>query len=126
MNLATEYLWHLVEEGAKKIYGDPIPIDVQDRIKLEMDVIVPNNFDDYILMLWDIHDFCKSESRVREFCNRKGIIAPIDGLIPIGPGRGSAGGSIVCYLIGITEVDPLLFGLYFERFLNPERIAFPD
>jgi DNA polymerase-3 subunit alpha len=113
-------------KGAHERYGEVIPQDVLDRLDTEYDVIVPNKFVDYILMIWDIHDFCKTPKRVRAFCSRKGITPPPDGIIPMGPGRGSAGGSIVCYCVGITQCDPLLFGLYFERFLNPERIAFPD
>lgn len=112
--------------GAHEIYGTIIPQVVLDRIEMEMDVIIPNKFTDYILMIWDIHDFCKTPKRVREFCTRKGITPPPDGIIPIGPGRGSVGGSMVCYCINIHECDPILFGLFFERFLNPERIAYPD
>lgn len=122
----VEYLKHLVVEGAHKMYGENVPQEVWDRIELEYDVIVPNNFADYILMIWDIHNFCRTPERVREFCKNAGITSPADGIIPLGPGRGSVGGSMVCYCIGIHICDPLLFGLYFERFLNPERIAFPD
>lgn len=127
--IADKYLWHLAKCGAKEIYEPQfghVPQEVWDRIDIEMDTIVPNKFTDYILMIWDIHDFCKSPDRVREFCKLKGLTPPPDGIIPIGPGRGSVGGSIVCYCIGIHECDPLLFGLFFERFLNPERIAYPD
>jgi DNA polymerase-3 subunit alpha len=124
--LAEKYLKHLVIDGAHDRYGDKIPQDVYDRLDIEYDVIVPNHFVDYILMIWDIHDFCRKPERVIPFCKMKGITPPPDGIIPMGPGRGSAGGSMVCYCIGITQCDPLLFGLFFERFLNPERIAFPD
>lgn len=104
-----------------------IPQDVLDRIELEYETIIPNKFVDYILMIADIHNFCRDAKRVREFCNRHGFEIPRgDGTIPLGPGRGSAGGSMVCYCTGITQCDPLLFGLFFERFLNSERIAYPD
>lgn len=124
--IAEEYLKYLVLRGAKDRYGEEIPLDVLDRLEIEYDVIIPNKFTDYILMIWDIHDFCRNPDRVFEFCKRKDIIPPPDGIIPLGPGRGSAGGSMVCYCLGITQCDPLLFGLFFERFLNPERIAYPD
>lgn len=124
--LTIDYLKYLVEQGAHDRYGDTIPPEVTERIEMEYGVIIPNKFVDYILMLWDIHKFCRTPERVREFCERKNITPPPDGIIPIGPGRGSVGGSMVCYCIGITQCDPLLFGLFFERFLNPERIAPPD
>lgn len=128
--LARLYLEHLVENGLHNRYDERfngnIPEDIYNRVKLEYGTIVPNKFTDYILMIWDIHDFCRTPERVFAFCERKGIKPPPDGIIPIGPGRGSAGGSIVCYALGITQCDPLLFGLFFERFLNPERIAYPD
>lgn len=127
--IVDKYLMHITMEGAHKIFDEQfgyIPQEVIDRIDLEMDTIVPNKFTDYILMIWDIHDFCKSPDRVREFCKMKNLVPPPDGIIPIGPGRGSVGGSMVCYCIGIHECDPILYGLFFERFLNPERIAYPD
>ena len=125
--LAEKYLRYLVIDGAHKRYGDMIPQEVLDRLEVEYNVIVPNKFVDYILMIWDIHAFCRDKDRVRKFCNSHGLEIPTgDGTIPLGPGRGSAGGSLVCYCLGITQCDPLLFGLFFERFLNPERIAYPD
>lgn len=125
--LAEKYLRYLVIEGAHKRYGEVIPQDVLDRIELEYETIVPNKFVDYILMIADIHNFCRDANRVKEFCCRHGFDVPKgDGTIPLGPGRGSAGGSMVCYCLGITQCDPLLFGLFFERFLNSERIAYPD
>ena len=125
--LAEKYLKYLVIQGAHRRYGETIPQDVLDRLDIEYDVIVPNKFVDYILMISDIHNFCRSARRVREFCGLHGIEPPAgDGTVPLGPGRGSAGGSMVCYCLGITQCDPLLFGLFFERFLNPERIAYPD
>jgi DNA polymerase-3 subunit alpha len=125
-SLSSQYLRYIVDVGKHKRYGDIVPPEVDARINMEFGVIIPNKFDDYILMIWDIHDFCKSPERVFEFCKQKGIEPPPDGIIPLGPGRGSVGGSIVCYCIGIHECDPILFGLFFERFLNPERIAYPD
>ena len=125
--LAEKYLKYLVIEGAHKRYGEVIPQDVLDRLEVEYDVIVPNKFVDYILMIWDIHSFCRDADRVKKFCISHNLEIPSgDGTIPLGPGRGSAGGSMVCYCLGITQCDPLLFGLFFERFLNPERIAYPD
>lgn len=108
-------------------FGPNPPTDVLERIEIEYDVIIPNRFTDYILIVADIHDFCRDATRILRFCNRKGLEPPTgDGTIALGPGRGSVGGSMVCYLLGITQCDPLLFGLFFERFLNPERIAYPD
>lgn len=125
--LAEKYLKYLVTDGAHKRYGETIPQDVFDRLDVEYDVIVPNKFVDYTLMIWDIHAFCRDKDRIMRFCNSHGLEVPSgDGTIPLGPGRGSAGGSMVCYCLGITQCDPLLFGLFFERFLNPERIAYPD
>lgn len=121
-----KYLWYLVANGLVEKYGENPSDEVIRRVQTEMGVITGNNFTDYILMTWDIINFCKTPSRVFEFCAKVGIIPPIDGIIPIGPGRGSVGGSIACYCIDIHECDPLLFGLFFERFLNPERIAPPD
>lgn len=124
--ITEKYLWHLIDEGAHRIYGDIVPQEVIERINTEMDVIVPNKFDDYILMIWDIYNFCNTPEKVKAFCEENDLIPPPDYIVPLGPGRGSVGGSMVCYCLGIHECDPLLFGLYFERFLNPERIAYPD
>ena len=82
-SMSEQYLWRLIHDGLYKLYGDNIPQEVIDRINIEMDVIVPNKFDDYILVIWDIHDFCKTPSRVFEFCERKGITPPPDGIIPL-------------------------------------------
>ena len=127
--LAERYLKYLVEKGMHERYDERcgcIPQEVIDRVNMEYETIIPNRFTDYILMIWDIHNFCRTPERVFEFCKRKGITPPPDGVIPLGPGRGSAGGSMVCYCLGITQCDPILFGLVFERFLNSERIAYPD
>lgn len=127
--LAEQYLKYLVEQGMHDRYDERcgcVPQEVIDRVNMEYETIIPNRFTDYILMIWDIHDFCRTPQRVFQFCKRKGIQPPPDGIIPLGPGRGSAGGSMVCYCLGITQCDPILFGLFFERFLNSERIAYPD
>lgn len=124
--LAAAYLKYVTMQGMHNRFGDDVPQDVQDRIEMEFGVIIPNHFVDYILMLWDIHEFCRTPDRVFKFCEEQSITPPPNGVVPIGPGRGSVGGSMVCYCIGITQCDPMLFGLFFERFLNPERIAPPD
>ena len=126
--VTEEYLKYLVDNGIRDRYKDRpdcIP-EAIERVNMEYETIIPNRFTDYILMIWDIHNFCRTPERVFEFWSRKGITPPPDGIIPLGPGRGSAGGSMVCYALGITQCDPLLFGLFFERFLNSERIAYPD
>jgi DNA polymerase-3 subunit alpha len=94
--------------GLRARYGDPLPEEVIDRFETEMKVIGPMNFSSYFLVVADI---CKHAR---------------DNGIPVGPGRGSATGSIVAYATRITELDPLEHGLLFERFLNPERINPPD
>ena len=123
--IQDRFLWHLAIEGAKDKYGE-ITDKLQNRLEHEMDVIVGNGFTDYILIIWDMLDFCRTPNRVYTFCAMNGITPPPNGIIPMGPGRGSVGGSMVCYCIDIHECDPFIFGLYFERFLNDERIAFPD
>lgn len=123
--IQDRFLWYLAIEGAKDKYS-VISDKLQNRLEHEMDVIVGNGFTDYILIIWDMLDFCRSPHRVLPFCAMNGIAPPPGGIVPIGPGRGSVGGSMVCYCIGIHECDPFKFGLYFERFLNSERIAYPD
>ncbi|MCL1912168.1 MAG: DNA polymerase III subunit alpha, partial [Leptospirales bacterium] len=102
------YLSHLVAEGARRIYGENIPNDVRERINFEVSVIAMMGFSGYFLIVWD---FINEAKRMK---------------IPTGPGRGSAAGSIVSYCLGITALDPLRYGLLFERFLNPERNEMPD
>jgi DNA polymerase-3 subunit alpha len=102
------YLIHLTTEGAKARYGDPLPAPVQERMDFELDVIVKTGYAGYFLITWDFIDWAR----------RNGI--------PVGPGRGSAAGSLVSYALGITNLDPLAFDLLFERFLNPERVSMPD
>ncbi len=104
----NEYLVFLATEGAKKRYGDPLPEAVQERLDYELGVITETGYAGYFLITWDFIDWAR----------RHGI--------PVGPGRGSAAGSIVAYSLWITNLDPLEFGLLFERFLNPERISMPD
>jgi len=104
----NEYLVFLATEGAKRRYGDPLPEAVQERLDYELGVITETGYAGYFLITWDFIDWAR----------RHGI--------PVGPGRGSAAGSIVAYSLWITNVDPLAFDLLFERFLNPERISMPD
>ncbi|MCL2838206.1 MAG: DNA polymerase III subunit alpha [Oscillospiraceae bacterium] len=105
---AYEYLKQLCHEGLKKRYGDLISDEIAERIKYELSMINKMGYVDYFLIVWD---FCK-------FARDNGI--------SVGPGRGSAAGSLVSYCLFITDIDPLKFGLLFERFLNPERISMPD
>ena len=97
-----------VLRGLVMRYGDPIPAEVMERFEIEMKVIGPMGFSGYFLIVADICKYAR------------------DNRIPVGPGRGSATGSIVAYATRITELDPLEHGLLFERFLNPERISPPD
>ena len=104
----VQYFDHLCREGLKKRYGDPIPDDIIKRYEYEFDVICKMGFPAYFLLTWDFINWAKEHK------------------IPVGPGRGSAAGSIVAYSLGITELDPIRHNLLFERFLNPERISMPD
>jgi DNA polymerase-3 subunit alpha len=103
-----EYLRARVEEGLRERYGDPAPADARARVEMELEVINRMGFDAYFLIVWDFIAYAK----------RSGIA--------VGPGRGSAAGSIVAYCLQITDVDPLRYDLLFERFLNPERVSMPD
>lgn len=115
------YLWELCNEGiekrytqerldkVKEIYPDKEPKElVKERLNYEMGIIVPKGMSDYLLIVWDFIHWAKQNG------------------IPVGPGRGSGAGSIVLYLIGVTDIEPLRFHLFFERFINPERISYPD
>jgi DNA polymerase-3 subunit alpha len=104
----TAHLRHLATQGAGERYGDPLPTAVRERLEFELDVIERTGYSGYYLIVWD---FCRA-ARERD--------------IPVGPGRGSAAGSIVAYCLRITGVDPLEFDLLFERFLNPARVSMPD
>ena len=104
----NELLVRLATEGAKARYGTPTPANVKDRLEYELDVINKQGYAGYFLI---VADFIK---------------AARDRGIPVGPGRGSAAGSIVAYALRITDVCPLKYDLLFERFLNPERVSMPD
>src|SRR5881628_552617 len=104
----TDLLVHLARDGARRRYGDPLPPDVEQRLQYELDVISRTGYAGYFLIVYDF------------------IKAAKDRGIPVGPGRGSAAGSLVAYALGITSIDPLKFDLLFERFLNPERVTMPD
>ncbi len=102
------YLEHLVMDGLKKRYGNPAPNDIVERAKYELGVINQMGFPAYFLITWDFIHFAKTHN------------------IPVGPGRGSAAGSVVAYALEITDIDPIKHKLLFERFLNPERFTMPD
>lgn len=103
-----ELLRHLTQAGAERRYGSPLPDAVRERMTYELGVIETAGYAGYFLI---VQDFIQA-ARARG--------------IPVGPGRGSAAGSLVAYSLGITNVCPLKFGLLFERFLNPERVSMPD
>lgn len=102
-----EYLNKLCYEGLEKHYGDPSP-ELKDRLKYELDIIQNMGYVDYFLIVWDFIKYARDHG------------------IPVGPGRGSAAGSIVSYCLEITNIDPIRYQLLFERFLNPERVSMPD
>ena len=101
------YLNYLVRKGLKEKYGEITP-EIDERCKYELGVIEKMGFSAYFLITWDFINFAKKNG------------------IPVGPGRGSAAGSLVAYALSITELDPMKHHLLFERFLNPERISMPD
>ena len=103
-----DYLRAKVEEGLRKRYGDPPPAEAIERMDMELGVIDRMGFSAYFLIVWDFVKYAK------------------DNGIAVGPGRGSAAGSLVAYCLNITDVDPLRYDLLFERFLNPERVSMPD
>ena len=102
------YLRELVLEGLAERYGDPPPAEAVERMEMELGVIDKMGFNAYFLIVWDFVDYAKSNG------------------IAVGPGRGSAAGSLVAYCLRITDVDPLRYDLLFERFLNAERVSMPD
>ncbi len=104
---AYSYLKRLCEEGLVERYGTPSQ-EAKERLAYELSTIQNMGFVDYFLIVWDFVHFAKSNG------------------IPVGPGRGSAAGSIVAYTLAITDIDPLEYSLLFERFLNPERVSMPD
>ena len=105
----ADYLAKLAYEGAKKRYGAPIPQDVEERVKFELHIMKTMGFPGYFLIVQDFINSARDELGVM-----------------VGPGRGSAAGSVVAYCLGITKIDPLKYDLLFERFLNPDRISLPD
>ncbi len=102
------YLRALVMQGLRERYGEPPPAEAVERMEMELAVIDKMGFNAYFLIVWDFVKYAK------------------DNGIAVGPGRGSAAGSIVAYTLRITDVDPLRYDLLFERFLNPERVSMPD
>ena len=105
----ADYLAKLAYEGAKTRYGNPIPDDVVERVKFELHIMKTMGFPGYFLIVQDFINSARNELDVM-----------------VGPGRGSAAGSVVAYCLGITKIDPLKYDLLFERFLNPDRISLPD
>ena len=105
----ADYLAKLAYEGAAKRYGDPLSKEVDDRIRFELHIMKTMGFPGYFLIVQDFINSARDELGVM-----------------VGPGRGSAAGSVVAYCLGITKIDPLKYDLLFERFLNPDRISLPD
>ena len=103
----ADYLVHLANEGLKKRYERPDD-EIHQRLDYELGIITKMDFSGYFLIVWDCIHFARQNG------------------ISVGPGRGSAAGSLVAYCLGITDTDPIKHGLLFERFLNPERISMPD
>ena len=102
------YLRHLTFEGARQRWGDPLPAEARERLEYELGVISSMGFSAYFLITWDLIRHAREQS------------------IRVGPGRGSAAGCAVAYSLRITDIDPIKYGLLFERFLNPDRISMPD
>ena len=109
LKLEADYLAHLTYIGAKRIYGDPVPDEVMERLNFELHVMKSMGFPGYFLIVQDYINAARHELDVS-----------------VGPGRGSAAGSAVAYCLGITQIDPIEYDLLFERFLNPDRISLPD
>lgn len=106
----SQYLRDLCFEGLRARYGERADSDAEllKRLEYELGIIEKTGFVSYFLIVWDFINYAKQRE------------------IPVGPGRGSAAGSLIAYVLGITDLDPLRFGLIFERFLNPERVSPPD
>ena len=104
---AYGYLEHLCREGIKRRY-QPVTKELQERLDYELGTIKHMGYVDYFLIVWDFIHYAREHG------------------IPVGPGRGSAAGSIVAYCLEITNIDPIRYNLLFERFLNPERVSMPD
>ena len=105
----ADYLAKLAYDGAKKLYGDPLSDEVREHINFELHVMKTMGFPGYFLIVQDFINSAREELGVW-----------------VGPGRGSAAGSVVAYCLGITKIDPLKYDLLFERFLNPDRVNLPD
>ena len=103
-----DFFKKLCDDGIKKRYGENPSKEILDRAEYEISVIKKMGYVDYFLIVWDFIHYAKSQG------------------IPVGPGRGSGAGSIIAYAMEITDIDPIKYGLLFERFLNPERISMPD
>ena len=103
-----DFFKKLCDDGIKKRYGENPSKEILDRAEYEISVIKKMGYVDYFLIVWDFIHYAKSQG------------------IPVGPGRGSGAGSIIAYAMEITDIDPMKYGLLFERFLNPERISMPD
>ncbi|MDR0892570.1 MAG: DNA polymerase III subunit alpha [Mediterranea sp.] len=109
IKLEGDYLAKLAFDGAKRIYGDPLSEEVEERMKFELYIMKTMGFPGYFLIVQDFINAARNELGVS-----------------VGPGRGSAAGSAVAYCLGITKIDPIKYDLLFERFLNPDRISLPD
>ena len=105
----ADYLAKLAYDGAKRLYGEPLTDEVYERIKFELHIMKTMGFPGYFLIVQDFINSAEDELGVM-----------------VGPGRGSAAGSVVAYSLGITKIDPIKYDLLFERFLNPDRISLPD
>ena len=105
---AVSYLRHLCEVNIERCYGENPDQEVYRRLDFELQIINQMGYACYFLIVWDFINYCREHD------------------IPVGPGRGSAAGSIVAYLLSITNIEPLRYHLLFERFLNPERVSMPD
>ena len=103
-----DFLKELCDKGLEKRYGKNLSEEIQKRAEYELGIIKKMGYVDYYLIVWDFIHYAKTNG------------------IPVGPGRGSGAGSILAYAIEITDIDPIKYGLLFERFLNPERISMPD
>lgn len=105
----ADYLGELAYNGARKLYGEPLSDEVVERVKFELHIMKTMGFPGYFLIVQDFINSARDELGVM-----------------VGPGRGSAAGSVVAYCLGITKIDPIKYDLLFERFLNPDRISLPD
>ncbi len=105
----ADYLAKLAYDGARRLYGDPLPEEVRERVNFELHIMKTMGFPGYFLIVQDFINVARDQLGVM-----------------VGPGRGSAAGSVVAYCLGITRIDPIKYDLLFERFLNPDRISLPD